>query len=909
MLYHTIRAPEAGVFLVQCSAVLNGALDRAVLARAWQLATARHAALRTFFSWEGRERPLQVVRSNVEVDLAVEDWQLLATDDQEAAWERRMKQDRGRGLELATAPLMRLLLVQVAPTRHRLLWSMHHALVDGWSALIVLDEVLRDYAILSQGAEPVTAVAPRFDRFVGWLEAQDRERDAQYWQQTLAGFVVATPLPGGRVPEREVGARSHARAILSHEDTRALQTAAASHRVTINTLLMGAWAGLLARHAGEDDVTLGVTVSERPPMIDGIQRAVGLYLSTIPLRVPTQAGATLGPWLRDLQRGLSEARDHAAPGLAAIQRWAHATSTTPLFRNLVVFENFPETTLRAFTGDGQPADPTDAGVVLTAATMDVPNDVPLVLLALPGERLSLDIVYDPAAVPTPIAERLPAQLVRLLAELGGDSQRPVFELTMLPDLEREQLEETFSGAAQPGAAAVDVIDRFALQVKSRGDAIALMTETTAVSYAALDRQANRLAQRLAAAGVETDALVGVLADRSSDAVAAMLAILKHGAAYVPLDPATPSARLEQMLRSLSAALVAPHLATRLPTTVRSLLLDDAASSPDTPPPPSGDSTRVAYVIFTSGSTGEPKGVVVERRHLAASTGARDQYYPEPPRTFVLLSSLAVDSSVAGIFWTLSTGGTLVLPAARAEQDVEGLARLVARTSATHVLLVPSLHRTMLELADLQQLSSLRCVIVAGEACPADVVRLHHECLPSAILHNEYGPSEATVWATAGVLAPEEPVVTIGRPVPGARIYLLDPQHRLVPLGSVGELCIGGPWVARGYLERPDETTRRFVPDPFVPEGRLYCTGDLARFLPDGRLEFLGRRDEQLKIRGFRVEPAEVERALASFPAVREAAVALVRPAPDDDPERLAAALADLSPDDAERLLQAVESHP
>jgi amino acid adenylation domain-containing protein len=326
-----------------------------------------------------------------------------------------------------------------------------------------------------------------------------------------------------------------------------------------------------------------------------------------------------------------------------------------------------------------------------------------------------------------------------------------------------------------------------------------------------------------------------------------------------------------------------------------------------------DPSAPAYIVFTSGSTGEPKGVVVGRGQLAISTAARDAYYPERPRAFLLLSSLVVDSAVAGIYWTLGTGGTLVLPAARAEQDVDALADLIAACAVSHTLLVPSLHRALLEdVEDPARLQSLRCVIVAGESCPADVVRRHHARLRGVALHNEYGPSEATVWATAGELTHAEGSanhVTIGRPIPGAHVYLLGEDLRPVPLGAAGELCIGGAIVAHGYLGMPDETARRFITDPFATDGRLYRTGDRARFREDGSLDFLGRMDEQLKVRGFRVEPGEIERALELHPAVQAAAVALVPDPIAASPAALAEALAGLAPHDAEAILQTIEALP
>jgi amino acid adenylation domain-containing protein len=680
---------------------------------------------------------------------------------------------------------------------------------------------------------------------------------------------------------------------------------------------MGAWAVMLARHAGRADIVVGVTVSERPAELSDVDRAVGLYLCTVPVRAPGDHTAPMGDWLRALQMVLSEARTHAAPGLAAIQRWSGLPASTPLFQSLVVFENFPEDSMHAFISAEHAEDPQGGGrVVLRAAAMDVPNDVPLVLLALPGERLTLHVVHDPDAVPDFIAARLPTQLATVLEAFGGDAQRPVADLTVLGSAERAQLLEDWSGARTTEPAAVDVLDRFEQQAEAAPDAIALWRTEGRMTYGALERHANRLAHRLTTANLPDGALVGILADQSSDAVVAMLAVLKAGLAYVPLDARAPDARLLRIVSRLDAVLVAPSLAPRVAGSGRTLTLDDAATLPDARPGRWSSATSVAYVVFTSGSTGDPKGVVVERGQLAASNAARDVYYPAPPSRFLLLSPISVDSSVAGIYWTLGTGGTLVLPALRAEQDGEGLGRLIEQAAVTHTLLVPSLYRALLENVDPQCLTSLQCVIVAGEQCSPDVVRLHHARLPGASLHNEYGPSEATVWATAAMLeSPPESGsgqgspgrVTIGRPVPGARVYLLDDALRLVPAGGVGEICIGGVGVARGYLALPAETAHRFVADPFAATGRIYRTGDRGRFRDDGRIEFLGRNDEQIKLRGFRIEPGEIERALVEHPSVHDAAVALVRPPVADDPAALAAALGELPDDVIDEMLREVEA--
>jgi amino acid adenylation domain-containing protein len=910
MLYHTLRDLAAGVYHVQCTATLEGDLAEEHFRRAWDLAASRHAALRTFFSWTGRERPLQVIRKSVDLDFTFLDWRKIPDAEQQDRWRALLVEDRRRGFEVSTAPLMRFVVAHVAPRRHLFLWAIHHALADGWSALLVLDEVLEDYAALAGGRVPARANAPTFDQFVGWLQEQNVTDAESFWRATLAGFAEPTALPGvrrGLVASAEIGERVEATIAIPESETARLQAAAARMRITLNTLLMGAWAMLLARNAGSGDVIFGATVSERPVEIDGVELAAGLYLSTVPVRARITGDERVGAWLRDLQLALSDARAHGAPGLAAIHRWSDVPASAPLFESLVVFENFPSEMIRPFVESAIAPAPASSALTMSSAAMSVPNDVPLVLLALPGARLTLTLVHDPALVLRSAADRLLAALPAVLSELAHDGDHTTTDLSTLGPQERSTVLQRWAVSATPAPAPRDVIAMFEECAADSGAAVALRTARVTVTYRELANHANRLANRLGTLGIAPGKLVGVLAERSPELIAAMLGVLETGAAYVPLDPEAPDGRLARLTAGIDAVLTAPSLAGRVPAGPTVVLLDEALAEPTGRPDITIDPHAPAYVMYTSGSTGEPKGVVVERGHLAASTAARTAYYTESPRSFLLLSSPVVDSSVAGIYWTLCAGGSLVLPDARAEQDVDALARLIERSAVTHMLLVPSLHHTLLEHADRHRLASLRCVIVAGEACPPEVVRLHRERLPGVALHNEYGPTEATVWATAGELTrePEGPVA-IGRPVPGARVYLLDERLRPVPIGATGEICIGGAFVARGYLDQPEETARRFIDDPFLPGGRIYRTGDRGHFLDDGRIEFLGRADEQLKVRGFRVEPGEIERALQAYRGVREAAVVLRRPLDADDIDALTDALLARSDGDAERLLTAAE---
>jgi amino acid adenylation domain-containing protein len=676
--------------------------------------------------------------------------------------------------------------------------------------------------------------------------------------------------------------------------------AAARLRVTLNTLTVAAWALLLQRYGGGKDVVFGLTQSERPSRIPGVERAAGLYLSTVPLRITVSEDAPVSSWIREVQREVSDARAHGAVGLTDLQRWSGLPRGAPLMSTLVTFEGLP-VEIAAATPHGP--------LHVKSTAIAAPSDLPISMIFYPEDRLRLELERDPAAVSERTGDRLLAHVRELLRALVRDDDSRVGDLSPLGSSERARLLDRWSVSDVSMDVPTDVTTLFESRVDRAPDAVALRTAAGAVSYAELERSANRLAHCLVSHGLRPGSLVGVLIERSPDAIVAMLGTLKAGCAYVPLDPTLPSSRLEAQVAALDRVILpavgSPDWPDWLDAPLR-LPLEEALGHPATRLGLEPDPSAGAYVIFTSGSTGEPKGVVVERGHLAWSTGARFAYYREAPSAFLLLSALTVDSSIAGIYWTLCGGGVLVLPPPRAGQNLDGLSRLIESARVTHTLVVPSLHRMILEHVDPGRLRSLRVVAVAGEACAPDVLALHRHRLPGVDLHNEYGPSEATVWATVDELtAHEDERITIGRPVPSARVYVLDSRLRPTPTGVPGELCIGGPAVARGYLNDPDLSDRVFMTDPFAKDGRLYRTGDRARFADDGRLEFLGRIDHQVKVRGFRVETAEVERALEEHPHVREAAVVLRGPPMDVDLDSLTDALISRPEAEIEALLRTV----
>ncbi|QDV10111.1 Linear gramicidin synthase subunit D [Planctomycetes bacterium Poly30] len=863
ILFHAVQDEASGLYLQQFTAVLVGELDVERFRRAWDDTVARHPALRALFTWKKRPHPLQVVRRTVELPLEIrEDAALL---EEGRALHLFLEVDRRRGLALEAAPVMRLTLVPGGGHRHRLVWTFHHIALDGWSMRVVLREVFQRY----EGTPP-EAPAPSHETFVDWLATRSDEDALAFWRAHLSGFDEPTRLAVAAPRDSVRSAQSHAEHTLrlSREGTDALVKAARASRVTLNVVLRAAWALTLSRFSGTDDVVFGATVAGRPPEIPGIEEIVGMFIHTVPVRAKIDWSAPASEWCARLQRDQLDAQPHETTSLAAIQRASEVPQGTPLFETLLVMENHAVAEEAA-----------ERSLRVEGARYLERSHYPLALLVVPGEDLELILVRDRWKVSEEVAGELLVFVESVLGRFALRPERPVAELVELPSFERERLVR-WSRSGRPAAltAAVDVLERIAAAAHREPEALALRCPGAplgSVSYRALAGRTQAIAAGLSRLGVKPGDLVGVRLPRGLEAVATILGVMWLGAAYVPIDPEAPEARV---------AAIASAVPLRMTVGIGGIEPEQlsSAGAGDVPPRHAGGSS-LAYVLFTSGTTGAPKGVEITRDALARSTAARDAFYGEEPERFLLLSPLHFDSSVAGLFWTLCTGRALVLPVPGEQRDARRIVQLIRTERVTHTLLLPSLYEVVLETAEGSDLDSLATVIVAGEACSGALVSAHlsgHLGHPRgrARLVNEYGPTEATVWATAMELTRPDAVdpVPIGAPIGEVRTYVLDGRLEPVPTGVSGELYLGGPTLARGYTGDVELSSARFVESaPLDPRGapeRLYRTGDRVRWDEEGRLVFLGRVDRQVKIRGQRIELGEVEAALVALPGVREAVV-------------------------------------
>ncbi len=892
MLYHALAEPRSDAYTEQLVCTLSGELDPQVFLDAWRRAMNRHSALRAHCDWQEADTPLLVVPRNVDVPAVYEDWTAAEGDDGRTVAERVeefLASDRSAGFDLSGGPLVRLALFRTAADAWTFVWTNHHILIDGWSLPVVAGDAFALYTALRTGTDAALAPAPDYGAFVRWNASRDRAEDEAFWRKQLTGLTAPALLAPARAAAADLGAGRHEPALrLPDERSRSLRSLARERGVTVAALVHAAWTLVVARRTGARDLTVGSVLSGRPAEIDGIERAVGLFINTLPLRVRVSDDMRAGAWLTAVHQGLQDLTDHQHAPLSDVTSWSGAARAgAQLFDSIVVVENYP---LEGFTTDGFTV---DSGRLVERTTYPVSVQV------MPGEHLELRLCVDAAAFDATDAQRLLDDLDHTLDALTGDPETTLGEL----GVGDTGVVSVWSGAGVEAAGGGrPVFEAVVAHAAVAPHDVALIDVERGWTYGQLEQASAVVAVRLRELGVGPDSVVGLCLPRGALMAVAMLGVQRAGGAWLALDPSYPPERLRMMADEAGCAVVVRGAAQEalldgtLPAGTPVLEADglDLAARVDRAGLDAAHVDDLAYLVFTSGSTGRPKGVAVTHGQLAGHLVQVSGAFGLTSRDRVLVfGSFSFDVTTEQLFAPLIAGGAAVIR----PDGLLGADELLAFLADHQVTvfnpptgLWRQLATALADGAAVPAALAVRLTVVGGDAMPAEETGVWRRTVGGRVL-NAYGPTETVITATVHEVAGDDAAGTVplGRPLPGRTVFVLDGLLRPVVAGGVGELFVGGAGVARGYAGRGGLTAERFVPDPFsgVPGARLYRTGDLVRFGAGGVLEFCGRVDEQVKVRGFRVELGEIEAAVRGAAGVADCAVAAVA-APGGGEERLVA---------------------
>ncbi|MEA5616259.1 amino acid adenylation domain-containing protein [Cronbergia sp. UHCC 0137] len=865
ILFHANYETEKDIYLQQITGNIEGSLNVEIFKNAWKNCINRHSSLRTSFIWKSLPRPLARVHRSIDLPFIAEDWRNLEVDELEQKWIDLLTNDRQEKLSTETAPLMRLTLVRTDAEKWRFCWTHHHVLLDGWSLPLVFQDVIAFYQSQQNNQILNLPQAPNYRDFINWLHQKQSREAEDFWRKQLTGLESATSL--GLTTQKSAVVEDYQilQTTLQPEIYTQLKTYANKHQITLNTLIQAAWGILLSKYNGVDEVVFGVTVSGRPAELSGFNQMVGLFINTLPLRLKLDVATPVRQWLKEIGDRILSINEYSYSRLVDIQGWSDINRGESLFESIVVYENYPVgENLRNHPGE----------LIINGVESLEKNHYPVSLYALPGQDLTLKIAFQKSIGTVEERENLLQQLTHILTTFATKSPQFIGEIGLqtspvLP-ITNYQLPIT------------TILDLFNQQVAKNPNSPAILQGETWLTYGELDQKSHQIAQALIQIGITKETLVAVCLERHPGLVMALLGIIKAGAAYLPLDPAFPSDRLEWILNDSNASIILTEsqIADQLPKSSAQILLLEAIPPSETVNFPPQNPLDLAYVIYTSGSTGKPKGVQIQHQSLVNFLlSFQEKLQLTAADTLVAVTTISFDIAGLELFLPLISGAKLVI--ADKETTIDGfeLAQLLQQTQATIMQATPSTWRLLLT-ANWQPKEHF-CTLCGGEAMP---VELAASLLDLKVnLWNVYGPTETTIWSSMKQIQQPEDALSIGQGIANTSLYILDSGLNPLPPGIAGELYIGGMGLARGYRGNTTLTSTKFIPDPFAqqPGQRLYRTGDLARSLPNGEIEFLGRLDYQVKIRGYRIELGEIETILESHPAITQAVIQVVGDTPAD----------------------------
>lgn len=894
MLYHSLHSAGSGMYLGQHCLTLNN-VDADLLDKAWQLVVARHSGLRSVFAWRGLSNSVQLVHASTQAQIR----RVTLPESDIESW---LAADAVEDFNLTDSTPSRTALItpehQADPnnTRTLFVWTRHHLLVDGWSAHLAIGDLQSAYAALLKEATWPNELAPRFASYIGWLQNSDNEASKAHWAGVLSGSQLQAELETIKAPYNAGGGTRRVQRGVSSDLLSTLEQCRKRYGLTLSALIHGAWAAVLAALTDAESLVLGSTIAGRPADLPDSQSIVGNFINTMPVVLDLTPDQPLANWLQSMQLQIATSSAHGHVSKRDMLLAANLPPASPLFSSVVVFMNYPK------------VDSATGGLDIIQSRYDEHSHYPVALLVEPGKQLDLILIHHVSEVTPEVGDWLLDSVAENLARLPDALTGSTADFLNAGLTNSHGKSSNGSVSTVLTEPAIDVVRALRTTVDTCPDRCALSIGDQRLSYRQLHTMLTAVAGRFASLGVGAGSNVVVVMPRCVEAMVSIWATLSLEATYVPLATGSPMVRIEEIARDCAATLVVSNVALPEFGVQQIRFASYAEFSEEFNSegartiaegrgfPPTLGAQNIAYRIHTSGSTGKAKSVPVNHFQLAHSLAARLQFYGKTSYRFALLSPLAFDSSVASIYWTAAAGGELVLVPEDVVQNPSVLSAYLKQHDVNALLTLPAVYAALLAVAPANYLDTLELVIVAGEACPADLFLTHSQNAMNTTLVNEYGPTEATVWCAAKKFPPGKELefgtssLPIGKSIPGVTLSVVDAANEPCPEGVIGELVVHGHIVA----------------SPNRDDGG-YATGDLVQSLPNGDLVFRGRKDQQIKVRGHRVEASEVEAGIVSHPGVDACAVVARTSAPSTNISVLNAALGRLSTAHALALLQEVET--
>jgi len=872
MVFHAIYQTDASTDFVQISYRLQGELDLEQFEKSLNELFKRHDVLRTAFVYEGLKRPLQVVLKDRRPAFYKDDIRFMDSEDEKERYVKEFtEKDRRNSFDLSKDVLMRVTVIRVDDESYEVTWSFHHISIDGWCTGIIIGEFFELYNSFRENRAPRLAPVQPYRTYIQWLEARDKEKSKGYWEKCLEHYEEKASIPKIKSLKNHEDEVEYLNELVTFEfderKTKGLNKLAAKNHVTLNSAFRAIWGIMLGRYSGRyntnTDVVYGAVVSGRPSELAGVERMVGLFINTIPVRIRFEEKETLTQLLQRVQKDALESEPHHYYPLVKIQ--AESTLKQHLLDHILAFENYP-------IGD-------QIGGLVETSKNEEPEftasdfsefgqtNYDFNISVGPGQQIRISFSYNGNVYQKSMVERISRHFKNLVDQMidSTGEELKIEEINLLSVEEQKELLFDFNASANkyPEDKTLDALFEEEAEKSPNSTAVvaqSLEEERHVITYRQLNERANRLSRQLRSEGVQTDTIIGIIAARSVEMIIGILGILKSGGAYLPIDPGYPKERIDYMLADSGAKVLVNEV---------SKVNRNIPPTPPTPP------TQLCYVIYTSGTTGRPKGVPVDHRSIVNTLTCRKEEYKMCREDIALqLFSYAFDGFLTSFFTPLISGARVVLLSEEEVKDVDKIKEVIIKERITHFISVPALYLTILENLSEDEASGLKTITLAGDRVSPTIPELTKQKNKDIEIAHEYGVTEASVMST--IYRHQEAIdwITIGNPVWNTRVCIMNEHQGLQPVGVAGELCISGTGLARGYLNNPELTAEKFLDNPLT--GLLYRTGDLARWLPDDNdnrnIEFLGRMDDQVKLRGYRIELGEIENQLLTHDKIIEAVV-------------------------------------